>query len=117
MTWAGNVERVRLGSGPAIELSTSVAWYASSDEKGSEGLGNNPPSGAYIFRPNGETSVQSPQDVVIVQGPVLTEIHQVRYLRYPRRHTRNCDGNPPGTTVVTVVIVMEIHQVPPLSYS
>jgi len=54
-------------------------WYNSSDEKGPPPSNTSAPaSGAYIFRPNGELGSGAPAHVRIVEGPLLTEVHQVR---------------------------------------
>jgi hypothetical protein len=52
-------------------------WYNSSDADGPGG--NGPPSGAYIFRPNGYYGPKRSHSLttVTVEGPVLTEIRQV----------------------------------------
>ena len=56
-----------------------MMWYNSSDEKGPPPSNtNHEPSGAYIFRPNGAVAGTALVPVTIVEGPVLTEIRQVR---------------------------------------
>ena len=53
-------------------------WYNASDAKGPPpSNGWDPPSGAYLFRPNGEFGSGAPVHVRIVEGPLLTEVHQV----------------------------------------
>ena len=57
---------------------SAQVWYNASDAKGPPpSNGWDPPSGAYIFRPNGEFGSGAPAHVRIVEGPLLTEVHQV----------------------------------------
>lgn len=57
---------------------SAQVWYNASDAKGPPpSKGWDPPSGAYIFRPNGEFGSGAPVHVRIVEGPLLTEVHQV----------------------------------------
>ncbi|KAK9842267.1 hypothetical protein WJX81_003590 [Elliptochloris bilobata] len=69
---------IALRAGNAVtELSTSAVWYNASDAKGPPPSNDwAPPSGAYIFRPNGEFGSGAPMHVRIVEGPLLTEVHQ-----------------------------------------
>lgn len=54
-----------------------VIWYNSSDAKGPPPSNTwNPPSGAYMFRPNGVFASRAPVRMQVLQGPVLTEIRQ-----------------------------------------
>lgn len=59
-------------------MQPAQVWYNASDAKGPPpSNGWDPPSGAYIFRPNGEFGSGAPVRVRIVEGPLLTEVHQV----------------------------------------
>ena len=54
-----------------------VIWYNSSDAKGPPPSNStNPPSGAYMFRPNGVFQSTAPVIMQVVEGPVVTEIRQ-----------------------------------------
>lgn len=56
-----------------------VIWYNSSDAKGPPpSNSSNPPSGAYMFRPNGVFQTTTPVCMQVVEGPVVTEIRQAR---------------------------------------
>ena len=56
-----------------------VIWYNSSDAKGPPPSNStNPPSGAYMFRPNGVFRSTAPVVMQVVEGPVVTEIRQAR---------------------------------------
>ena len=54
-----------------------MVWYNSSDAKGPPPSNStNPPSGAYMFRPNGVFQSTAPVVMQVVEGPVVTEIRQ-----------------------------------------
>ena len=56
-----------------------MIWYNSSDAKGPPPSNStNPPSGAYMFRPNGVFQSTAPVRMQVVEGPVVTEIRQAR---------------------------------------
>ena len=56
-----------------------VIWYNASDAKGPAPSNTwDPPSGAYMFRPNGLFTSTAPVRMQVVEGPVLTEIRQAR---------------------------------------
>ena len=56
-----------------------MVWYNASDEKGPPPSNSSAPaSGAYIFRPNGVFASTAPVLIEVVEGPVLTEVRQVR---------------------------------------
>ena len=56
-----------------------VIWYNSSDAKGPAPSNTwDPPSGAYMFRPNGLFTTTAPVRMQVMEGPVVTEIRQAR---------------------------------------
>ena len=58
-----------------------MIWYNSSDAKGPPPSNTwDPPSGAYMFRPNGLFTTTAPVRMQVVEGPVVTEIRQARRL-------------------------------------
>lgn len=58
-----------------------VIWYNSSDAKGPAPSNTwDPPSGAYMFRPNGLFTSTAPVRMQVVEGPIVTEIRQARNL-------------------------------------
>ncbi|KAK9786492.1 hypothetical protein WJX73_000911 [Symbiochloris irregularis] len=64
-----------VSSGASVSLGLSLTAYNSSDALGPEPRKGPPapPSGAYIFRPDGEKPSGDPLEARIAQGPVLTE--------------------------------------------
>ena len=59
-----------------------VIWYNASDAKGPPPSNTSaPPSGAYIFRPNGLFNSTAPVRMQVVEGPILTEIRQASRYR------------------------------------
>ena len=75
--WAGMIQcgGIECRDGKAVEMNLVGGWYNSSDANGPGTQG--PPSGPYIFRPNGLFTASGPFPVTTVEGPVLTEIRQV----------------------------------------
>ena len=64
----------------ALPCACQVIWYNSSDAKGPPpSNSSNPPSGAYMFRPNGLFQTTAPVVMQVVEGPVVTEIRQARH--------------------------------------
>lgn len=62
-----------------LPFGCQVIWYNSSDAKGPPPSNStNPPSGAYMFRPNGVFQTTTPVVMQVVEGPVVTEIRQAR---------------------------------------
>ncbi len=58
-----------------------MIWYNSSDAKGPPPSNTwDPPSGAYMFRPNGLFTTTAPVRMQVVEGPVVTEIRQASSL-------------------------------------
>ncbi len=58
-----------------------MIWYNSSDAKGPPPSNTwDPPSGAYMFRPNGLFTSKAPVRMQVVEGPVVTEIRQASSL-------------------------------------
>lgn len=80
-------------------------WYNSSDEAHERVV----PSGAYIFRPDGAYGGGAPARVRIVEGPLLTEVHQVPTLPCCTLDTRSICR-------VSQALLTEVYQVLPLPW-
>ena len=66
-----------VSTGVRANIETTMLWYNASDSMGPPPGTYAPPSGAYIFRPNGEFVAKWPVFAELVEGPVVTEIRQV----------------------------------------